>query len=326
MRVLAIGATGFIGRHVVNQLVLAEHEVTVFHRGDTEGNVAESVRHMRGDRDDLRKARGRLERLAPDVVIDVVPYTEAQAQDLVQAFDGIAGRIVAVSSADVYRNYDGLCGETTVPPDPTPLAEDAPLREKLYPYRGHDIEFRYREEYDKILVEREVLNQGNLPGTIIRLPAVYGPGDRQHRLRQHLRQMDAGQSEILLDERQAGWRWTRGYVEDVAAGIALAVMHSRAAGRVYNVGEAQALTEREWIERIGDVAGWSGRVIDLPFEQVPDDLKQPFDWRYELAIDTGRIREELGYREKRSQSEALASTIEWERAHPGYAAQDNSAV
>ena len=44
-------------------------------------------------------------------------------------------RYVVLSSGDVYRNYDGLQRRYDGPPDPTPLSEDAPLREQLYPYR-----------------------------------------------------------------------------------------------------------------------------------------------------------------------------------------------
>jgi uncharacterized protein YbjT (DUF2867 family) len=53
--------------------------------------------------------------------------------------------------------------------------------------------------------------------------------------------MDDGRSAILLEKGMASWRWTHGYVEDVAAAVALAVMDERAAGRTYNVGEADPL-------------------------------------------------------------------------------------
>ena len=37
-------------------------------------------------------------------------------------------------------------------------------------------------DYDKNLVELAVMNTPSLPGTILRLPAVYGPRDYQHRM------------------------------------------------------------------------------------------------------------------------------------------------
>ncbi len=53
--------------------------------------------------------------------------------------------------------------------------------------------------------------------------------------------MDDGRSAILLEKGMTSWRWTHGYVEDVAAAVALAVMDERAAGRTYNLGEADPL-------------------------------------------------------------------------------------
>lgn len=316
MNILAIGATGFIGKHVVTRLSELGHTVAVLHRGETHADLPTEVRHLAGDRDTLAAAAATLKEFAPDVVLDMIPYTERQARELVAISRGLARRLVVVSSADVYRNYDGLRGKTSHAPDPVPLREDAPLREGLYPYRGADIPFRYRDDYEKILVESVVLGVPDLPGTVLRLPAVYGPGDPQRRISNPLRRMDDGRSAILMGERQARWRWTRGYVENVAAAIALAATDERAAGRTFNVGDEHAPTEREWIERIGAAAGWKGTVVTVLDESLPDPLRSPFDWRYHLATDTRRIREILGFGELVSEKKALERAIEWERGQP----------
>ncbi|MFM9735660.1 NAD-dependent epimerase/dehydratase family protein, partial [Streptomyces niveiscabiei] len=88
------------------------------------------------------------------------------------------------------------------------------------------------------------------PGTVLRLPMVYGPGDRQHRLWSYLKRMDDRRPAILMGATQARWRTTRGYVENVAAAIALAVTDDRAAGRIYNVAELDAPEEAEWAQQI----------------------------------------------------------------------------
>src|SRR3970282_2665714 len=108
MRVLGIGAAGFIGRHVVSRLVEQGHDVAVLHRGRTMNSLPDGVLSIPGNRDRLDDSRAGLESFAPDVVLDVIPYTEQQARGLVAAFRGRTARIVALSSADVYRNYDGL--------------------------------------------------------------------------------------------------------------------------------------------------------------------------------------------------------------------------
>ena len=74
-----------------------------------------------------------------------------------------------------------------------------------------------------------------LPGTVLRLPTVYGPGGYQHRLFEYLKRMDDGRPAILLGEGMASWRWTHGYVEDVALAVVLAVADEQAAGGVYPV-------------------------------------------------------------------------------------------
>jgi nucleoside-diphosphate-sugar epimerase len=176
--------------------------------------------------------------------------------------------------------------------------------------------FDWADDYEKILVEQIVLGEPGLPGTVLRLPAVYGPGDKQRRVGSYLGRMDSGPA-VLLAKEQAGWRWTRGYVENVAAAIALAVIDARAAKRIYNVGEESALTERQWVEEIGAAAGWRGEVMEIPAEYLPEHLRQPFDFRYDLATDTTRIRAELSYRELVGLEEALKRTIQWERTREG---------
>jgi nucleoside-diphosphate-sugar epimerase len=128
--------------------------------------------------------------------------------------------------------------------------------------------------------------------------------------------MDDGRRAILLGEAQCEWRWTRSYVENVAAAIALAVMDERAAGRIYNVGEPESLSEAEWVRTIGKVVGWDGEVVAVPEGMLPAHLAAPYDWRQSLAAETRRIRNELGYVEKIPREEALRRTVEWERANP----------
>lgn len=314
MKVLAIGATSFIGPHVVRQLAEQGNEVAVFHRGETEADLPGSTRHIYGDRNALSESRKDFAQFAPDVVLDVVPYTEEQTRETVEVFSGLAGRLVAVSSSDVYRNYDGWRGKSSHTPDPVPLVENAPLREKHYPYRGYEgLDFEYADDYDKILVEEAAGSSADLRSTVLRLPAVWGPGNEQHRLAGHLRRMVDERPVILLSEEQARWRWTHGYVENVATAITLAVTGEQEDRSLYNVGEENTPTEAERVRKLGEVVGWTGEVIDLPKEDLPHHLQAPFNWQYELATGTDRIREELGYSEPVSWEEVLRRTARWER-------------
>ena len=320
MRVLVIGGTGFIGPHVVGRLVAMGHDVTVFHRGRHEADLPASVRHIHAEEAGMPVTAfpQELKRPAPEVVLHMVPVGEQDTREAVRAFRGVARRLIAISSGDVYRAYGVLLGLEPGPPDPVPLPEGAPLRRVLYPYRGLSSgpeDWRYH--YEKILAERAVLSDPELEGTVLRLPAVYGPGDPARRLLPYVKRMLDGRPAILLGERQARWRWSHGYVENVAAAIALAATHEAAAGRVYNVGEDEVPTLAERIRRLGQVAAWEGRLVILPEGRLPAHLREG-SYRYEqdLVTETARLRTDLQHEDPVPLEEALRRTIEWERANP----------
>ncbi len=331
MRILVIGGTGFIGPSVVRILHEQGHDIILFHRGQTEVDLPSGVGHIHCGSDNLPRWVGWIHRLpgfvsdfkhfAPGVVLYMVPWGERDSQIVIQTFTGIAERIVAISSGDVYRAYGRVRRTEPGPPDATPLTEVSPLREKLYPYRNdplrnHDDVDQAMDDYEKILAERAIMRNPLLPGTILRLPMVYGPRDNQHRLFPYLKRMDDKRPIILLDAGVAGWHWTRGYVENVAAAIALAVTDERATGRIYNVGEPKTLSVAEWVKAIGDAVGWRGEIVVLPRSRLPDHLTFNIDASQDLEVDTTRIRKELGYNEIIPPDEALARTIAWERTHP----------
>jgi len=310
MKVLIIGGTRFIGLRLVHQLSSSGHEVVLFHRGDSRADLPDSVRTVHGDRHHLSEHAVDLRGFGADVVVDMIAFTERDARELVATFRGAAGRLVVISSGDVYRDYGIFARLEEGPIEATPVTEDGPLRRNLFITRasgskpGDDL-----YEYEKILVERVVLGDSELPGTVLRLPMVYGPGDYQHRLAPYLKRMFEGRPAILLNEGMARWRCVRGYVEDVAAAITLAVTNPLAAGRVYNVAEPSALTEAEWVARIAAVVGWSGSIVSVSGDKMP----VPFNTAQDLTVDSTRIRSELGYRESIDPDLALQRTVAWQR-------------
>jgi nucleoside-diphosphate-sugar epimerase len=182
------------------------------------------------------------------------------------------------------------------------------------------------ETYEKILAERAVMDVEKLPATILRLPMVYGPGDPLHRNFPTIRRMDDGRRAIIIQGDAASWRASRGYVENVAAAISLAITSPNAAGRIYNVAEPDAATEAEWTRLIGDVVGWKGEIVPLPKEETPLHLRLPFNVAQDWVVSSDRIRSELGFNEPVSRAESLRRTVEWERANPPSPARASPAL
>jgi nucleoside-diphosphate-sugar epimerase len=315
MRILVIGGTGFIGRPLVRELGRLGHEVAVLTRGGAHSELpAETIV---GERRDLSALR-----LPAEVVIDLILSSGAQARQLMDTFRGVARRVVAASSIDVYRACGILHGSESGPLEPVPLTEDSALRTKLQTYPPESIKALQKifhwldDEYDKIPVERAILGDPHLPGTVLRLPMIYGPGDHLRRFHPVLKRIDDGRRLILLEEGSAAWRAPRGYVDNVAAAIALAAVSEQAAGRVYNVTEQPAFTELEWARKIAAAARWDGEFVVLPKDRMPAHLVQPGNSAQHWEADSSRIRRELGYREPVPLAEAVARTIQWERANP----------
>lgn len=316
MHILIIGGTKFIGPHVVKLLHEIGHQITVFHRGETEYSFPFPVQYIKGNRSNLLDFRKQFSILSPDIVIDMIPYSEDDATQLIKAFVGIAKRIIVISSCDVYRAYDRLWKVFNNEIISTPLNEKSALRENFYPYRrmmaSNPSDWSYT--YEKILVENTVRACTTINSTILRLPMVYGPGDYS-RIYPYLKRMDDDRP-ILLDKNKAQWRFCRGYVEDIAHAIRLSAIDSREGNYIYNVGEIDAHSELGWVRLIGNVAGWKGEIITMPCDKLPSHLAEPsIAFEQDLTIDSTLIRHELNYRELYTPKEAVKKSIDWLRSH-----------
>jgi len=304
---------------------------------DTRRKPRATPQEILGDRNRLIDHRDALRALAPDVVIDLILSSGRQARDLMDLLAGATERVVALSSADVYRACGVLHGFEPGPLEPLPLTETSALRTKHETYPPDRVRKLQQvfgwldDDYDKIEVEREILGHGELPGTVLRLPMVYGPGDRLHRPFSIVKRIDDRRPAILFEERHGAWRAPLGYVENVAAAIAVAATSDRSAGRVYNVAEIDNLSQVEWATEVARVAGWSGDFMVLPADRAPAHVRLPGRYEQHWVVDSSRIRQELGYVEPIGRDEGIRRTIEWERANPpsidpgafDYAAEDS---
>lgn len=311
MRVLVLGGTGFIGQPLARRLA-AEHEVVVLHRGGRD--LPDGVSGVIADRADPRTVKAAIRETRASIVIDLLAMTQADTLPLFEAMAGEIERYVLISSADVYRNYSGLHRKASPEPIPAPLGEDSPLREIRFPYRlaaprAADDPLRFQDDYDKIPLEQAVAGQTGFGWTVLRLPMIYGPGDRQRRFAWLIRPMAAKAQRIVAPAAWLDWRTSYGFVEDVAGAIALAATHAAARDRTFNVGPADMASHRDWAARFAAAMGWSGEIVEGDTTGPTGAALAALDLRYPLATDTSRIRAELGYEEAVAPDEALRLTI-----------------
>lgn len=305
MRALVLGGGGFIGAHVAGSLRNMGHEAIVGARKSGDHSV---------DRNDPAAVARLVGRERCDVLIDMIAYEPGSTIALHKALGDTIGRYVLVSSADVYRNYGGLHRLEACEPILDLLAEDSPCRTRLYPYRttpprAADAPDAWMDVYDKIPIERAVAGPSV---TIIRLPMVYGPGDRNRRFAWITAPMKRGGVTIAAPAAWLSWVTTYGHVNDVAAAIALCATSSAAAGRTYNCGE-RPVSHAEWIARFAALAGWRGETVHDEAGPLAGAIRA-MDLRYPLALSTDRIRRELGYAEVMAPDYAALSVLSEEGA------------
>lgn len=287
MRILVIGGTGFIGAHIVRRLVDRDHVIAVYHRGQTDAALPSSVQHIIEPHSPTPLIHFRRAALdfAPEVVINTIAMGAADSEAAARIFAGHTDRLVLLSSGDVYRAYGRFTNLEPGPPEPGFLTEDSPLRTVLFPYRAQaasqsDLHYWY----EKIFAERAALTRPALSATVLRLPKVYGPGGNDDL------------ATVYAYRHHSEWRWTHGYVENVAEAIALAATHPQAAGKIYNLGEARTPTISE-------------RLRWLPPSAIEPDRNSNFNFNQNIAYSTARIRSELGYRELIPEYDAMLQTL-----------------
>jgi nucleoside-diphosphate-sugar epimerase len=108
MRILLLGGTVFLGKHVANEALARGHELTLFTRG-LHGTAPANAEHVKGDRADPSPLRGR----QFDAAIDTSGYEPAHVQASA-ALD--IGHYVFVSSVSAYENWPN-----------NPVDEDSPV-------------------------------------------------------------------------------------------------------------------------------------------------------------------------------------------------------
>ena len=174
LKILMLGGTGFIGPHMVRELLRRGHEVTLFNRGRTNRNIFPDLELLVGDRD------GKLDALKGgswDAVIDNSGYVPRHVADSARLLSPVVSQYIFTSSVAAYAAMSGNQTASLYHDVDMPNTEyDSPLTKMLdqtAPTYGPL----------KVLCEREVAQvMGEDRMTILRPVYIAGPGDRSDRL------------------------------------------------------------------------------------------------------------------------------------------------
>ncbi|MGY1640145.1 NAD-dependent epimerase/dehydratase family protein [Geodermatophilus sp. SYSU D00703] len=179
MRLLVLGGTHFLGRHVATAALDRGHEVATFTRG-VSGAPPDGVRALHGDRDDPAALPAALDGWTPDLVVDTSCQTRAAARHAAETLGTPAVRGYAfVSSLNAYRDW---------PPGPV-RGEDGPVWDSD------------EDEYGPIKAEAERVLGAALAGRFLtaRAGLIVGPHDRVHRLGWWLQRIARGGRVVVPD-------------------------------------------------------------------------------------------------------------------------------
>jgi 2'-hydroxyisoflavone reductase len=271
MRILVIGGSSFVGRHIVQTALDRGHDVTLFNRGKTDPDAFPAAEHLTGDRDSDRSA---LDGRTWDATVDVCGYVPRQVRTLLDTLGERAGHYTFVSTISVYGQVDVDSG----------FDEDAPLLEPSY-----DDELTM-ELYGELkvaceLVARELAGERLL---IIRPGYVIGPHDPTHRFTYWVERVAEGRSPMVGPDAEQPLQGVDG--RDLAA-FTVSQIEKGTVDTFHVTAPEPAPTFAEWLQTIADALDrplpemqWVG-----PEEVLP--LAAPQDWWPKMRAGLTKARD-----------------------------------
>jgi len=306
-RVVIVGATGHIGSYLVPRLVRGGHEVIAMSRGIRgpyhQSPQWDSVTTVTVDRD-VADAEGsfgvQVAELRPDVVIDLICFTAASAQQLVDALR--PARPLLLHCGTIWVHGPALR---------VPVTEDEP--------RTAYGEYGTGKAEIEALLHRETM-AGGVPSIVLHPGHISGPGwpviTPAGNLDPTVWTRLATSQPLALPDHGLGIL-NHVHADDVAQAFELALARPAAAGASFHVVAAQAMTLRGLA---AGVAAWFGREPVLEYVDWAEFGRQAGAEHAEatrehtfrgIAASIARARETLGYSPRFSSLEALYEALAW---------------
>ncbi len=257
MKLLILGGTQFVGRHIANAALAAGHALTLFHRGQTNSGLFPQAEHLHGDRDgELNALKGR----QWDAVVDTSGYLPRVVRRSAELLRDAVPQYVFVSSISVYADLS------------TPgQDEDAPLsiladtaREDVGPDTYGAL---------KALCEQAVRDLFPLTALVLRPGLVAGPHDPTDRFTYWPRRAAAGGAMLAPGDPQQRIQYID--ARDFAEWTICLVENRRA--RTYNaVTDDPSLTMSRFLNECCAAANRGTRLVWVPEDALLKAGLQPW--------------------------------------------------
>jgi nucleoside-diphosphate-sugar epimerase len=298
MDVLVIGGTGLISTGISRQAVAAGHDVTAFHRGETDADLPDVVDHVHGDRDDDERLSAVAAGVDPDVVVDMVCFEPEQARTAVEAFDGVE-QYVFCSTVDVYHR----------PLDRNPATEDAPREPPVSEYGEN-----------KAACEDVFLDADGeaFRTTVIRPWSTYGEGGPViHTMgwgTYYLDRIRRGKPVIVHGD--GATLWGPCHRDDVAAAFVAALGNETAYGEAYHVTSEEVISWTQYHEYVADAMDAPDpELVSIPtdalVEAVPGRTDPLLDhFQFSTVFDNSKAEHDLDFEYTIPFREGVERTIE----------------
>ncbi|MEJ0089725.1 MAG: NAD-dependent epimerase/dehydratase family protein [Limisphaerales bacterium] len=168
MKILVLGGTKFIGRHIVETLFAAGHTISILTRGNSSDELPPEIERLRGDRDLGSAGLVALKDCSWDVCVDVSGYTPRQVRASAEMLLSRIKRYIFISTVSIYQDFIEA-----------PVLENRPRM----PAAGEDVTVVNGETYGplKVTCENIVNEIYGSRCTILRPQIVVGPYDHTGR-------------------------------------------------------------------------------------------------------------------------------------------------
>ncbi len=314
-RALIIGGTRFIGRHLVEELLDAQYDVTLLNRGRHENPFAdnERVSHITGDRTSGATLANAAEEVDPDIVVDCVAYYPGEVRMATKAFSGV-GAYVFISSGSSY-------GPNHIPKreDETPLelcTEEQAVDDSSDTYGAR------KAEGDRAIFEAA---EKGVNAMAIRPTIVYGPHDYTGRFHYWVRQVKNHDTVVVPGDGTNIHHIVS--VQNVVRGIRT-IAENGDAGEIYNVGDRRVLTLGDLVETVADVLDSDVNIVTASERELASEGIEITDFPLynpnPHILSTEKLRsigwEPFGHRE------AFAEAVAWDAQSAEKPGPDRDAV